>query len=250
MALIRLDWSLRRPAAQLLLASAIVLASSSCGPDSSETLCDPDVSGITMTARVGGNAAGGITTYARLEYADSPCAGDSMTINGVEATVHEKPTSRSFQLHFDFEADDGYYEFAFHRPGRDEPVIAHVTLPVDLVLTSPSLYTEVSLVDGFEVAWAPAQPGDIEIDFEDATPNVHPDGLPCLQHADEIVPDSGAYTVPGGLVAFEDEWWERDICELRVSLRRTEEGVYPPEFAPGTITASRSVSVIVKPLDE
>lgn len=231
------------------LGLVLVWTSTSCSSDpaiyeeSAEVeLCDPDVSDVSMRAIVEETSSEGLVASVELEYGDSPCENDSVWINGAPATGNN--SGRFFSLHFDNAPEDGEFVFEYYRAGREEPVVARVTLPEDIDVTSPMSAADVPLNDGFEIAWTPPQPGTILIAFD-------PSDLEesqCLDAFAEVVEDSGLYQVPGGAITIDEEAWDLEECRLRIVLERTNDGDYPSEFAPGTIQASRYGSVTVNPL--
>jgi hypothetical protein len=177
-----------------------------------------------------------------LEYPDSPCAGDSMTINGVDVPGQETNDGQRFVEHFAGDPDARGFEFAFYREGRDEPVLATVTLPEDLDIISPDM--QVPLAAGFELVWSPAGSGTLEIEFQDD--GTYDDGAQtCISFAREDVDDSGSFHVLGGRLDLVEELAEFEPCRLRIQLHRAAEGTYPTEFAPGSISAFRSESTVV-----
>lgn len=206
-------------------ASGCVEPGSACDLDSSEIIFD--------TTAI--DAMGAWQVEVVLERAGDVhepltiCAeGDSLTINGMEAT--EEIVYGVARYVATLDPSEQMVEVVYER-GNGDSFTATVDTPRPFMITNPDPGAPVSRGADTEVRWSPAGPDGSEMELE-----LRADDVLCLEEWTEPVPDTGSFVLPSGEVMLGPSAMSEGTmeCDANLELTRSTMGEVTAGLASGS----------------
>lgn len=194
-----------------LFSATFAIPACDAGEASTCAHAEADVDLVGVVSFLNGSVAAGaaLADASANEYVALPlCDDEHLEVNGVRLEGTDDPGYYASAVDA---ADE--FDLAWVRGDGTRHTLTSAA-PLDFAIDTPAADTSIPRTSLFSVAWSPPRAGEeIALRVEAAVPG-------CVQSIDELVPDSGSWSLVAGTIeAAADE--PNAICDASLSLERS-----------------------------